>query len=779
MSWDNEWSAGLEDEDEDEQLNGEFYHTRDATIFLLEATPSMLAPTLAPPQPPPPTQATQATQTQTSSSSATTQAAIDSRYGWTNKPATSKLEVCLRAAYAMMRRKVIGAPKDSIGIIIYNTAETKGVSDTKSNNCYLLQDLLQPDAKNIRDLKTLITNCQEDPTFLQTLLRPSGKAESNVADSFGFCNTVFRARSSKLSNKTILLVTDNDDPIGGSDSLQDVARNKRKDLHDSGYGFTPFFIPPSSTSSFDLTKFWGDIVTLGQREGPDDDAEGLDGDTPEWPTVQPDLTAALHIMVTSMRTKEATKRSAFSVPFVLGEGFVIEINGYQLIGEEKKKPPVKVDLNTTTGEEVVSKTFYKDVDNGEPLDPKKDIKKYFQVGKADVNNGVIPTKIFFDEAEVRKIKTLGRSPSLRLIGFKPREEYLRFHETVKHAYFIYPNEETYSGSTRTFASLLQTMLDKDKIGFGVLLPRVSSKPQMVVLIPQPEEMNEYGQQTFPPGIHLSQLPFADDMRPLNIEPRACIIPIPDPEAMDEDEYVRIPEVELAKKIIKGMTKPFDPQAFPNPGLNYFYDTLAALALDEDTNEVVPDDRTIPKYHTIEKRVGGDIRKLRELVDQDEMDASAVQTSNKRRPKDVDPNAPVPDASEFIKDFKSRGSKLLVKDLKEGLKLLGLPTSGRKDELIDRVKEALKKRGGGGSGNDDDASDSDEDVKPQKKKAKSKSSKKTKVVVKNESEEEEDEEPVTEEEEEDVSMGDDLPKPKKEKDRKRRERVHDSMDEDSD
>ena len=45
-------------------------------------------------------------------------------------------------------------------------------------------------------------------------------------------------------------------------------------------------------------------------------------------------------------------------------------------------------------------------ESGEPLDPKKEIKKYFQVGKSDFDSGVQATKIFFDEAEIRKIKVI-------------------------------------------------------------------------------------------------------------------------------------------------------------------------------------------------------------------------------------------------------------------------------------------------------------------------------------------------------------------------------------
>lgn len=90
------------------------------------------------------------------------------------------------------------------------------------------------------------------------------------------------------------------------------------------------------------------------------------------------------------------------------------------------------------------------------------------------------------------------------------------------------------------------MLNKNKIGFGVLLARANARPQMVVMIPQvricappsmrtvlmsvillltqDEELNEFGMQVTAPGIHLCQLPFADDIRPLNIEVRASIVP---------------------------------------------------------------------------------------------------------------------------------------------------------------------------------------------------------------------------------------------------------------
>lgn len=39
-------------------------------------------------------------------------------------PPKSKMEICLRAAYAMSKRKIISSPKDLFGILIFNTVST-------------------------------------------------------------------------------------------------------------------------------------------------------------------------------------------------------------------------------------------------------------------------------------------------------------------------------------------------------------------------------------------------------------------------------------------------------------------------------------------------------------------------------------------------------------------------------------------------------------------------------------------------------------------------------
>lgn len=96
-----------------------------------------------------------------------------------------------------------------------------------------------------------------------------------------------------------------------------------------------------------------------------------------------------------------------------------------MIGEETRKLPVKVDLNTSAGDEIIRKTVYKDTvrffslpragpegaedldrsqDTGAEIDPKRDIKKFYQVGKDNITTGTTSAKIFFSEADVRKVK---------------------------------------------------------------------------------------------------------------------------------------------------------------------------------------------------------------------------------------------------------------------------------------------------------------------------------------------------------------------------------------
>lgn len=115
-----------------------------------------------------------------------------------------------------------------------------------------------------------------------------------------------------------------------------------------------------------------------------------------------------------------------------------------------------------------------------------------------------------------RVTFLTGCPGLKLLGFKDRSE-LRFEDNVKHSLFIYPNEDAFNGSTRTFTALLQTLAKKDKIGLVVGLTRSNSSPAFYAMVPQEEVLDQAGAQTVPPGFHLICIPFADDIRSATVE----------------------------------------------------------------------------------------------------------------------------------------------------------------------------------------------------------------------------------------------------------------------
>ncbi|ORY89587.1 SPOC like C-terminal domain-containing protein [Leucosporidium creatinivorum] len=666
------WKPGYQ-EDEEEDLADYYQHTTEAFLFMIEATPTMLD-----------------ISQRDSLKSAPGAPSQSSQLGWKGKDAQSKMELALRAALAVMKRKVISNPKDLVGIIIFNTKESeKGSSQGK--HCQIVLDLQKITATSIRDLKTKLEEVEDDPKSIYDMFAPNEEDDNVLPSALGLAVNKFSENApNKRMSKRLMLITDNDDPFNGMMSYAEPARRKINDLRDGQYELQHIFIPPKPNTLFDLDKLYGELLT-----GDDEDAP--------WPETPTSLNATLIAFVTALRAKEATKRSAFKIPFTLGDKLTIGVSGYNLVGEEKKRAASKVNLDSREGRDVVMTTVAKDVDGKDPI-PKELIKKCFQVGKADPKNGTKPTQVFFDDNELKKIKALGLSTGLTLLGFKPRSrEFPSFGETVKHAHFIVPNEESHSGSTRTFAALWSSMLKKKVVGYGVLVSRSNSKPQVVLLIPQEEELID-GVRISSAGIHLCQLPYADDVREHGLTSSLSIIEPPTEEDPDRAQ----PAVEVAKTIVKHLMNPYNPDNFPNPALNYHYEAMAAIALDEDVPD--PVDKTVPLYNIIHKKAGEHLMELKALIDQDEVDN--IPTSNKTNNKRSHSQPPEiqGDLSGFITELKSKGKKVTVEALKQACRAMGEKVSGKKDELYERVIEGLKRRGKW----DADGDESEEDVKPKKK-----------------------------------------------------------------
>ena len=161
---------------------------------------------------------------------------------------------------------------------------------------------------------------------------------------------------------------------------------------------------------------------------------------------------------------------------------------------------------------------------------------------------------------------------IQLMGFKPKSALKEYH-FYRNASFIYPDDSTIKGSSTLFAALLDRMIQKEKIAIARFVPRDISMPIFVALVAQEEEFDEDGTQLIPPGLHVIYLPFADDIRDLEV---------PKTKPADEEQ------VRLAKQIVKKLRIRFDSRSFENPTLQKHYAALQALALEREQVEAVPD-----------------------------------------------------------------------------------------------------------------------------------------------------------------------------------------------
>ena len=84
-----------------------------------------------------------------------------------------------------------------------------------------------------------------------------------------------------------------------------------------------------------------------------------------------------------------------------------------------------------------------------------------------------------------------------------------FNQCIPHWLTV---SQAYTGSTRTFAALLQSCLKQNRHALALCRFRTNITPEFAVLIPQDETFTEGGGQDMPPGFHVIVLPFIDDIR---------------------------------------------------------------------------------------------------------------------------------------------------------------------------------------------------------------------------------------------------------------------------
>lgn len=325
-------------------------------------------------------------------------------------------------------------------------------------------------------------------------------------------------------------------------------------------------------------------------------------------------------------------------------------------------------------------------DNKEPVH-KSDIQKAFKFGGSQV---------IFKDQELKDLKNFG-TPVLRVVGFKP-QSMLPFWASIKKSTFIFPSEEHYVGSTRVFASFWKKLL-KDKImALAWYIARRNATPIIVAIMPSQERLDERTKmQTSPAGLWLCPIPFADDVREIGPLPK----PILASEALVGDMITIVQQLQLPKAV-------YNPASYPNPKLQWHFVVLQCIALEDEVPEV-PDDKTLPKFKQINKRAGHYINKWGLTLDEEPQHLKKESLFKKEtlgKHNSEDPEEPkkkriktesssvslVSMTNTELKDLVDNGTlaKYTAVQLKELCKEKGLPLTGNKSVVVDRIEEWLEK-----------------------------------------------------------------------------------------
>ncbi|WVQ84479.1 hypothetical protein IAT38_006631 [Cryptococcus sp. DSM 104549] len=581
-----------------------------------------------------------------------------------------------------------------------------------------------------------------EPEILRESFPPVKKEdELSIGDVLATCNFMFRdAGTNVVGAKRVFLITDADEPRGSSQT-----RGPTKiifgDLRTYGIDVIPFFISRPE-HQFDPNLVWNDIL----NRSPEDTVEydglqeltdmindlvikyapkramfnvplkmGKGGDIVIGVSGYALISAVNKgqpklVSMRGRKTQYAQVRSEYTAAETgavlreseLGQAYqfghektirnVLEPNWWeaadQAVGEELVDEALTRDKERRQQEDEDEDGFEDDEEpeEGEDGDVTMEEVKPKTTGASSRGKEkvVVKTRIHYSSDEVAKFKSMGLEPQIKIIGFQG-SNHLHPDENVKHAYFIYPNESEYTGSTRTFTALLLSCIKHDRHALALCRFRTNTVPEFCVLIPQPEVLNDDGSQEMPPGFHVIPLPYKDDLRKAPKAIRSTL--------SATEEQLKVMGAIL--RVIR--SKSYESDSYPNPALAYHFDQLQALAFGEDWDPDAPEkqdlDKTKPKWNKIHAAAGEFMEEWNRLIEEDERAVVKLVPASKRTAKAV-----VQVDEEDLLDIpgmwkKGSMDKLRVQELKDWAKFheLGISLTGKtkKSDIIDTMTAWLE------------------------------------------------------------------------------------------
>uniref|UniRef100_UPI0037E8AB7E X-ray repair cross-complementing protein 5-like n=1 Tax=Semicossyphus pulcher TaxID=241346 RepID=UPI0037E8AB7E len=554
----------------------------------------------------------------------------------------SNFDMTMQVVRTVYTSKIISSYRDLVALVFYGTEHSKNPRNS-FKHVYVYHDLDEPGAKRVQEVDAL-----RGEIGAKLAAETMGSGETSLGDALWCCANLYSDIKLRLSHKRLMIFTCRDEPHRGDNAKDRQARTKAGDLKETGVIIDLMHL--MKPGGFNVAPFFRDIVS------PPEDESELE--------LQLEPCDKLVDLQERVNAKEQKKRARARLNLCLGEGMNVAVGMYSNAVSARKPPPVILyrETNETVSRKI--RTFHTQTGS---LLLTSEIKKAQTYGKK---------QIVMEKDEVDAIKKF-EDPGLFLIGFKPMEK-LKRHHHIRPAVFLYPDEEQVKGSACLFSALLTKCSERNVFALCRCVARQNDPPRFVALVPQREEVDEGKVQITPPGFNAIYLPYADDLRTLDL-----------PQSPSASQI----QVDKMKEIVSKLRFKYRSDAFENPVIQQHYRNLEALALDmvapEDTEDLI-----MPKVEQIDRDLGPLAQEFKDLVypegyNPEGKPAAKRKTAGTGGGAEKKPKVEV--GEDELKAHVKNGTlgKLTVPVLKEACKQLGVRTTGtKKQELMDALIDKL-------------------------------------------------------------------------------------------
>eukprot|EP00742_Colponemidia_sp_Colp-10_P004962 GILJ01005302.1.p1 GENE.GILJ01005302.1~~GILJ01005302.1.p1 ORF type:complete len:723 (-),score=144.13 GILJ01005302.1:98-2182(-) len=461
----------------------------------------------------------------------------------------SRLEVAIESVKLLIQQKMLLAPRDEVGLVLFGTEESENELHAADGGYEHVTTAREINVSDLDFLKFMddIGATDQEGDFLDGLV-------------VGL-DALIKRVGKKAYSKRVFLITDGESPVAGKGDVPQIVNqllNMEARFNVIGVDF------PAEDSHSGTPTQVSNVSLLREL------AAEVHG------AVLP-CTLALSIYK-QFRARSVGQVAKFKGPLEIGEDVKIPVIAYTKTREEAlpslKKQSI-VSMNSANPDTMAVKMdrsyIVPDDEQREPIDPEQRVKGY-KYGKQ-----MVP----FSKADEAVLK-MEVEKGLQILGFTDKHKVPRHHYMAGCDALV--ADPSIPNAAVALSSLIHGLVELDRVAIARFVARARASPKLVMLFPHISARYEC--------LFVSALPFAEDIRDYTFS----ALPTPSSSQLEAaDRLVRALDLMVAAEDDDGEpAEALKPKMVFNPVLQRFYQCIQNKALHPD-QPLPPLDPNIAEY----------------------------------------------------------------------------------------------------------------------------------------------------------------------------------------